>query len=162
MESFRPKARQTKLLVQELPDEVLIYDMDLNEVHCLNGSAARVWTLCDGERTVAEIARLVGQDLDLETAETLVWCALDQFAERRLLESEDENEAGDSLPWASVVDRPSDMTRRQMVVRLGLIVGLALPVVESIVSPPAALAQSLPGCSGSTQGSLGTTPCNPI
>lgn len=48
--------------------------------------------------------------------------------------------------------RPADMTRRQMVVRLGLIVGLALPVVESIVSPPAALAQS------GTSGDTGMTP----
>lgn len=158
---YRPRARDTKLLVQELPDEVLIYDIERNEVHCLNGTAAQVWALCNGERSVAEIARLIGPDLELETAETVVWCALDQFGERHLLEQPegDADEVEDGLPWASIVDRPADMTRRQMVVRLGLIVGLALPAVESIVSPPAAMAQSgLAGCSGSTQ-TGGSTPC---
>jgi hypothetical protein len=73
------------------------------------------------------------------------------FTERHLLD-EDAEEAEDD-------ERPSELTRRQMVVRigsLGVLVGLALPVVESIVSPPAALAQS--GCSGMTA-AMGPTPC---
>lgn len=148
METFKPRTRSEKLLLQELPDEVLIYDLERNEVHCLNGSAARVWALCDGERTVAEIAQLVAPDLEGATGESLVWCALDQFTARHLLE-----EATDEL---EDVDRPAELTRREMVVGLGLLVGLAVPVVESIVSPPAALAQS--GCSGSTV-SMGATPC---
>lgn len=148
MEAYKPKARTAQLLVQELPDEVLVYDMERNEVHCLNGSAARVWALCDGGKTVAEIARLVAPEQETAAGESLVWCAIDQFAERHLLE-ETVDELGD-------VDAPSAITRREMVVGLGLLVGLAVPVVESIVSPPAALAQS--GCSGATVVS-GPTPC---
>jgi hypothetical protein len=122
--------------VQELPDELVVYDVERNEVHCLNGTAARVWTLCDGKSTVAEIAQLLGSDLEPQAAETVVWMALDQFAEKHLLE--------DSSPAA--LYRPADMTRRQMVLQVGLIVGL-LPMVDSIIAPPAALAQSpAPGC----------------
>ena len=142
METYSPKTRSTQLFVQELPNELVVYDVERNEVHCLNGTAARVWQLCDGNSTVAEIARLLGTDLDPHAAETLVWVALDQFAEKHLLE-EDRPPA----PY-----RPADMTRRQMVLRVGLVVGL-LPMVDSIIAPPAALAASpAEGCTPQTTG----------
>lgn len=43
-----PMARQSGLVVQEMPDEVLVYDMDTNKAHCLNQSAAFIWKSCDG------------------------------------------------------------------------------------------------------------------
>lgn len=152
MQAYRPKPRSTQLLVQELPDEVLIYDVERNEVHCLNGSAARIWALCDGERTVAEIASQLGSDLAPDAAETLVWCALDQFGEKHLLE-----ETADTSP---VLYRPADMTRRQMVIRVGLLVAL-LPVVDSIVSPPAALAASHGSTPCGASGGGSTPMCTP-
>jgi hypothetical protein len=144
MEAYRPKTRSIQLFVQELPDELLVYDVERNQVHCLNGSAARVWTLCDGEHTATEIARLLGSDLEPDGAEALVWLALEQFAEKNLLEEVQDR------PLAMF--RPMDMTRRQIMLRLGLVVSM-LPVVDSIMSPPAALAAS-PGPTGST----GSTP----
>jgi hypothetical protein len=140
MEGYRPKVRGSGLLVQQLEDELLVYDLEQNEAHCLNGIAASVWTLCDGEKTITEIGRLLGTDLPVEDVEILVWSALDQFAERGLL----AEEAGKASPHAL----DAMMTRRQMVARLGLAVGLALPLVESIVSPPASMAQS--GTTGDT------------
>ena len=138
MEAYNPKTRSTQIFVQELPDELVVYDVERNEVHCLNGSAARVWALCDGKHTVAEIVQLLGSDLEPQAAETLVWLALDQFAEKHLLEEVMAN--------PPAMYRPADMTRRHMMLQAGLIVGL-LPVVDSIIAPPAALAQSpLPGC----------------
>ena len=132
METYSPKIRSTQIFVQELPDELVVYDVERNEVHCLNGTAARVWTLCDGKRSVTEIAQLLGTDLEPEAAEALVWVALDQFAEKQLLEH---------VSSQADLYRPAEMTRRQMVVTAGLIVGL-LPVVDSIIAPPAALAAS--------------------
>jgi len=144
METYSPKTRSTRLFVQELPNELVVYDVERNEVHCLNGTAARVWALCDGTNTVAEIAQLLGTDLEPQAAETLVWVALDQFAEKHLLE--------EVSPPA--LYRPADMTRRRMVLRVGLIVGL-LPMVDSIIAPPAALAQSpAPGCTPQPTGTL--------
>ena len=52
-----PKARQHGLVIQEMPDEVLVYDLDTNKAHCLNRSAALVWRSCDGNNTVADIVR---------------------------------------------------------------------------------------------------------
>lgn len=131
METYNPKTRSTQIFVQELPDELVVYDVERNEVHCLNGTAARVWTLCDGNRSVAELAQMLGADCAPEEAETLVWLALDQFAEKNLLE---EARALD-------LHAPTDMSRRRMMLSLGLVVGL-LPMVDSIIAPPAALAQS--------------------
>jgi coenzyme PQQ synthesis protein D (PqqD) len=136
MEIYSPKIRSTRIFVQELRDELVVYDVERNEVHCLNGTAARVWELCDGTHTIAEIAQQLGTDLEPQAAEALVWVALDQFAEKHLLE--------EASPPAQY--RPADMTRRQMVLTAGLVVAL-LPMVNSIIAPPAALAASpAPGC----------------
>jgi hypothetical protein len=139
---YKPKVRSTQLLVEELVDEFLIYDVQRNQVHCLNGAAVRVWGLCDGTRTVSEIARDLNTDLDPEKAETLVWGALDQFAEKHLLENEEDKPLQ--------LHKPEGLTRRQMLLRLGIVAGM-LPLVDSIVSPEAALAQS-----------ISTTPTTPV
>ena len=139
---LKPKTRSSQILVEELVDELMIYDVDSNEVHCLNGTAVRIWQLCDGTRTVEEIARDLHTDLNPDDAVTLVWSALDQFAARRLL----DNLGEDPLLKNS---KPQGMTRRQMLLRAGVVVGGLLPLVDSIVSPEAALAQSM-GIGGST------------
>ncbi len=138
MSEYRPKARSTKLLVQQLDDEILVYDLERNQAHSLNGSAARVWTLCDGNRSVSEIAAILAPDVPAEEATRLVWHALDQFEQQHLLEG--------SLPE----EKAPGMLRREMLLRLGLTAAM-IPVVESIVSPPAVYAQSGgTGSSGST------------
>ena len=52
-----PMARQNGIVVQEMPDEVLVYDLDSNKAHCLNQSAALVWKSCDGTNTVGDIVK---------------------------------------------------------------------------------------------------------
>src|SRR5215813_7903817 len=104
METYSPKTRSTQIFVQKLPSELVVYDVERNEVHCLNGTAARVWELCDGNHTVAEIAQQLGTDLEPQAAETLVWCALDQFAEKHLLE--------EAMASPEDLYRPEDMSRR--------------------------------------------------
>ena len=41
---------------RDLGDEFLFYDRDGDQVHVLNGSAREIFLLCDGIRTVAEVA----------------------------------------------------------------------------------------------------------
>ncbi len=41
---------------RDLGDEFLFYDRDGDQVHVLNGSAREIFLLCDGTRTVAEVA----------------------------------------------------------------------------------------------------------
>jgi len=58
----RPLARQDRLVVQELSEEVLVYDLDRHRAHCLNRTAALIWRHCDGSTSVAEMARRLPQN----------------------------------------------------------------------------------------------------
>ena len=84
--SQRPIARKSGLVVQEVPDEVLVYDLESNKAHCLNQSAALIWKSCDGEKSVSEIAKLVEEQAGGKVTEDFVWLAIDQLSENNLLE----------------------------------------------------------------------------
>lgn len=131
---YVPRARQDGLIVRELPNEVLIYDLDRDQAHCLNQTAALVWKGCDGRTTVAEITRLLAKDLSAPVDEKVVWFALGQLSKNHLLEEQVK------LP-ATV----AGISRRDLVRVLGIAV--AIPLVTSIIAPLAANAQS-PRCSG--------------
>ena len=126
-----PKARRNKLVIQELPDEVLVYDQDSDKAHCLNQTAALVWKECDGQTDVAAIASRLGAELKAPVDERLVWFALDQLERDNLLES----------PVMSPAFM-SGMTRRQMVRTMGFAAAIAVPVITSILAPTKAHAVS--------------------
>ena len=127
-----PKARTEKLIVKELPDETLVYDLETDQAHCLNSTSAFVWKNCDGEATVSDVARLLGQQEHTNVDESLVWLALDQLESFHLLES-------------SVVKPPKfvGMSRRQLVKKVGF-AALTLPVIVSIAAPTAQAQGSCP------------------
>jgi hypothetical protein len=121
---MKPIARKEGLIIEELPDEVLVYDLDQDRAHCLNQTAAFVWKNCDGLATTQQIADLLGEKLNTSVDENVVWLALDQLDRNNLLTSR---------PVAP--PPPSGMNRRQMVRALGLAAIVAVPVVTSIVAP---------------------------
>ena len=120
-----PKARQEQLIVKELPDELLIYDLKLDEAHCLNETAALVWKNCDGKRTVGQLRELIEKDAGVPVPEEIVWLALDQLETFKLLDD------GPSIPL-----QLSGMSRRSLVKRIGF-AAIAIPVIISISAPPA-------------------------
>lgn len=125
--STRPLARSEGLAVAELDGELLVYDLERNKAHRLNGPAGVVWRHCDGQRSVADLAAFVGAD-DPATGSEVVWLALKQLDERHLL--------------AGPLELPDGVSRREALRKLALAgaVGLALPVIKSIVAPTAAQA----------------------
>lgn len=125
-----PMARRDKLVIQELPDELLVYDQQRDMAHCLNRSAALIWKRCDGNTSVEEISRDVAKELQTKVDERAVWFAISQFAKDHLLESEMKVPAG----------MLQGMSRRQMVRTLGLAAVVAVPLVTSIVAPTPAQA----------------------
>jgi hypothetical protein len=127
----RPLARKKGLVIQELPDEVLVYDLDRDRAHCLNETAAFVWQRCDGRTTTGEIARSLGRKVNAPVDEKVVWFALDQLGRNHLM-------ATHSVPRQLV----AGMNRREMVRALGLAAVVAVPVVASIVAPTPAQATS--------------------
>jgi hypothetical protein len=133
-----PIARKQGLVIQELPDEVLVYDLDRDRAHCLNQTAAFVWQHCNGKNNAAQIARSLGQQFDCAVDEKVVWLALDQLGTRHLLDRK-------PVPPASLLG----MNRRAMVRALGLAAVVGIPVVTSIVAPTPTQAASCVPAGGS-------------
>lgn len=144
-----PQARHDRLVVQELGDEVVIYDEQRNHVHRLNQSAALVWRLCDGHTSVTEMAGLLQGKMAAPVTEDMVWLALDRLEKEHLLQGR--------------LVRPeaaAQITRRQVLRKAALIGGatLLLPVVQSMVAPTPAMAMSI-GCAGVGQQPMGRPCC---
>ena len=147
---LRPLARTSQLIVEELSDEVLIYDLDRDKAHNLNRSASIVWKHCDGLATTNEIAEILGRELASPVDEQLVWLALYELEDAFLLQNKIEAPPAISL-----------MTRRQMTAGLGAAALLAIPVILSLVAPAAAQACS-PGPTGPTGPTGATGPTGPM
>jgi hypothetical protein len=134
----KPLARREGLVIQELPDEVLVYDLDRDRAHCLNETAAFVWQHCDGRTTTDEIARSLGKKVNASVDEKVVWFAIDQLGRNHLM-------ATRPVPPQLI----AGMNRREMVRALGLAAAVAVPVVASIVAPTPAQAATCVGLNGS-------------
>ena len=124
-----PQARKNGLVVQELADEVLVYDLERHKAHCLNHTAAWVWKHCDGKATVADMARLLRAESNAPVGEEVIWLALDQLGQKRLLRTR--------VGWPKEV---AGLSRREVLRQLGLAAAIALPLVTSIVAPAASQA----------------------
>jgi hypothetical protein len=141
--SQRPMARKNGLVVQEVPDEVLVYDLESNKAHCLNHSAAMIWKSCDGKNSVSEIAKLVERQAGGKVTEDFVWLAIDQLSENNLLESR-------------VAANFEGSSRREAIKKIGLASVIAIPVIASLVAPQSALAAA--SCSCNNPAACGTVP----
>ncbi len=126
-----PDARKEGLVIQELADEVLVYDLQRHKAHCLNHTAAWIWKHCDGRATVAEMARLLQAESKAPLDEGIIWLALEQLERDHLLSGR--------IPRPSATPR---LSRRELVGRLGLVAAITLPLVTSIVAPTASQAGS--------------------
>ena len=131
-DQYLPAAREARLLVRELAEEVLVYDEEGHRAHCLNRTAALVWKSCDGRTPVARIAERVGAQLSARVTEDVVWLALEQLSEFDLL----------AKGAARKADPSNLISRRKMLRRLGVAAAVSLPLITSVVSPTAAEAQS--------------------
>jgi hypothetical protein len=128
-----PLARIDQLIVKEVDDEVLVYDLKTDKAHCLNKTAANVWKNCDGEKSVSDITAALASGAAAAVDEGVVWLALEQLEKFELLAK---------VPTASTVF--GGLGRRQLMRTLG-VAAIALPVVVSIIAPIAASAASACG-----------------
>jgi hypothetical protein len=110
----RPLARSADLIVDNIGDELLVYDTLSSRAHSLNVVGAAVWKACDGTRNAEEIAAQTGLDL------AAVELALDNLADIELISG--HQRIGISRRTA---------LRRITVGAAGLTVGL-LPLVVSL------------------------------
>jgi hypothetical protein len=146
-ESF-PLARSRGLKIEEIDDDLIVYDLEQQRAHSLHAIAAAVWRRCDGQTPVEDIARAAAEALEMPPNDEFVWDALRQLDAIGLLEAPPQS------PDAPVV-------RRRALRQLGLASVGVVPFVASMMIPTAAYAQSEgtpgpPGPAGAT-GPTGTT-----
>jgi coenzyme PQQ synthesis protein D (PqqD) len=121
-------ARQEDLVVRELPEEVMVYDLKRHKAHCLNKTAAFIWQHCDGNTNVTEMARLLQQEVGSPVDEEVIWYGLDNLGKADLLQGRVPPPAGTAL------------SRRQVLRRLGVGAMVAIPTVVSLIAPTVAQA----------------------
>jgi len=126
-----PKSRESEVVVKDFEKEILIYDLTTDEAHCLNETSALVYQFCNGKNTVAEISNLISKKLNQPVTEDLVWLALDSFKKNNLLEQSEQ--FGINF---------NNLSRRQVIKKIGLGSMVMLPLISSLVAPTPAQAQS--------------------
>jgi hypothetical protein len=120
--------------VEEVEDELVIYDKRADSAHRLNRTAAVVWRHCDGEHDVPALVDVLRTELGGDLAdEDLVRIALDGLAAKDLIEGTPERSYEDT-----------QLSRRRFIRRVGTVgvAALALPIVSSLAAPTPASAQS--------------------
>lgn len=136
-----PKSREEELVVQELADETLVYDLGRHKAYCLNRTASLVWRYCDGSTSVSQVAGVLRQEMETPVRDDLVLLAIKQLSGARLV-----SDGGDLSVLAS------QYTRRKVLKTIGIAGAVALlPVVVSIIAPTAAQAATCVatnGCAG--------------
>jgi hypothetical protein len=128
-EGKQPRARTSDLVVKEVREELLVYDLTRQRAHSLNRVAAAVWRACDGTRGVVALGKVAARESGHALPAEAVRYALQSLGRAQLLEGPVE-EGG--------------LTRREVMARLGTAAAVALPLVTTIVAPTAAQAQSTP------------------
>jgi hypothetical protein len=111
-------------VIEELGDELLVYDLDVKHAHCLTPAAARVWRACDGRARPEVIA----SQLEMDLADV-----------RHVL---DELERCDLL--ATLKTRKNGLSRRDFGLKVTKVAAAAAaaPVILSIAAPAVAATES--------------------
>ena len=138
----RPLARENGLVIEQLEDEILIYDTERDKAHCLNAAAARIWKHCDGKSTVADIKHAFAADIPIEAAREVVSNCVLRFSRAHLLKE-------GSLPFKG----DDVLSRRKLLRKIGMgaaATAIVLPLITSIVAPPPAAAASCASMSCNT------------
>ena len=112
--------------IERVADEILVVKEESLEAHALNQSAATVYELCDGNTSKSEMAAEIHRRTGLPADEEIVDLALSELVETGLVMLDDPESV-------------STGTRRALIRRLALssTLALMLPVVETVVVPPA-------------------------
>lgn len=157
-----PTARTKDLVIQTLKDETLVYDITSHQAHCLNETAAFVWSKCTGKSSVDEIGRSITKRFSHKVNGDFVRLAITQLNERRLL-----SEGGSEELVMS--------DRRRALKKIALATAAVLPIIASVTAPTHAFAFtsvcsclsnvdcfSTPQCGGNTCGPQGICVPGPV
>jgi hypothetical protein len=122
-----PSANLHNLVVQSSEKETLIYNLSTHQAFCLNDTLTKVFDSCDGKTSFDELKR------NYNFTDDLIYLALDELESKNLLEDYQGN-------------RFDNLSRREVIKRVGLATMFALPIIVGISAPLAAQAQSVDVC----------------
>lgn len=139
--NLRPtRIEDHRITVQDVETETLLYDERSHKAWCLNRSAGCIWRLCDGQRSVDQIAVAAAAELGAPVSEDIVLLTLAELREKHLL-----------LPTADEL-LPQGITRRRMISRAGLTAAALLPVIATLTAPRAVAIGGSVGTGGDAGG----------
>lgn len=136
---YKPLAKHDDLVVQEIGDEILIYDLKTNKALCLNQISAIVWKNCNGKNSITQIGNLASVELKTLISEALVEFTIEQIEQNGLLNQSE-----------SIQTQFAKLSRREAVRRIGFSGVVALPIITAFIAPTSANAQS-GACLGNNQ-----------
>jgi hypothetical protein len=122
----KPIARIEELVTQEINGELLVYDVRTNKAHQLTETAAFVWKNCDGTKSIEDIRKITAEHFKADINQDFILLALHQLAKNDLLKND--------------VKGMPEISRREVIKRIGLATMIALPIVASLSVPNTALA----------------------
>lgn len=115
--------RRGDVLIQDLGEEMVVYDREGETVHRLDRTAALVYRHADGHTSVAALGAIVERELETGEGKAVAALALDALREAGLLE-----------------ERGMSAMQKGLLAGAGL--ALLVPVVETLRAPTAAAAFS--------------------
>lgn len=139
MLSKLPQSKTDNIVVQNLENETLIYNLETNKVFCLNETSALVYQACNGQTNFEEIKN------KHNLPDEIVFLALDLLKKENLLEE-------------SFISPLAGMKRREVIKKIGLTSMIALPIISSLMAPTAIMAAASCGGTSAPGTFLGCVP----
>ena len=130
---MHPKARIDELLIEEVFNELVVYDCRTQQAHRLNPTAAFVWRNCDGNSSVANLVAMFSEEFGVAVSEPMVLWAIESLTQAGLL----ENGSSEGGPVR-------DTSRRAALRKLSMTGALTViaPIVATLAAPTPAQAGS--------------------
>jgi hypothetical protein len=124
-----PSAKTENIVVQNLENELLIYDLEINKAFCLNETSALVYQACDGKTDLTDFKN------KHDFPDEIIFLTLDSLKKEKLLEDD-------------FVSPLKGMKRREVIRLIGKTSLIALPVIASLIAPTAV--QAAASCGGTS------------
>lgn len=118
-----PKARTADILEQETDRELMIYDLRIDKAYNLNETLAIIYKSCNGKTSFDEVKYA------FKFTDDLIYFALDELHRENLLTNYESRKF-------------KNLSRREVIKKVGLASMTALPIITGLFAPSAAAAQS--------------------
>jgi hypothetical protein len=128
-----PRKREEGLIIHELGEETLIYDLKRHRAYSLNRTAAIIWRYCNGQTPRAQMKELLSRELGRDIEDWVLELALLRLDRAHLLQ------------WDGSKGEAINPVRRHALKRVGKLavagsLSALLPIVRAVVAPTAAQA----------------------